>query len=152
MSEMGALQMGHLSPCAFSSSPQCIQTHMCPHRYTTELILASEQMTQFPELTTFCTPAKKRVYRTLYKVTNRAIYYYYTCVYRCYRDTGRGEHTDDSAAATSCLMALWISNWRSKLVLINCFSSCISDLASLNSCCISDIAALDGTSGSNPLN
>ena len=52
MSVIGARQMGHFSPCAFNSSPQCMHTHMCPQRYTTEVILASEQMTQFPDSTT----------------------------------------------------------------------------------------------------
>lgn len=62
-----------------------------------------------------------------------------------------GVHIDDSAAATSCLMALCISSCRSKLVLINCFNSNISDFTSLSSSLISDIDALDGTSGSNDL-
>lgn len=60
-------------------------------------------------------------------------------------------HIDDSAAATSCLMALCISSCRSKLVLINCFNSNISDFMSLSSSLTSDIDALDGTSGSNDL-
>lgn len=49
---MGALQIGHLRPWAFSSSPHCIHAHMCPHRYRTELMLDSEQIIQWPELTT----------------------------------------------------------------------------------------------------
>ena len=64
--------MGHLSPCAFSSSPHCMQTHMCPHRYTTDVMLASEQMTQFPELTTVALAATGR---------KKVLHHYQTCIY-----------------------------------------------------------------------
>ena len=97
-------------------------------------MLASEQMTQFPDSTTAVLGRTGRKYSD-----SGYIQYAYTTltteIERIFNvllvnvwgmEVREGEvQADSRAAATSCRMALCISSWRSKLVLINCFSSSI---------------------------
>lgn len=56
-----------------------------------------------------------------------------------------------SAAATSCLMALWMSSCKSKLTLIICFNSCSCPLISCTSSRSSVKELAEGSSGSRRL-